>query len=250
MYMSEFANKTVVITGGASGMGFLCGKCYHEKGANVVLVDIDQTALDKAVLEIGENCIGCQIDIRDYEKVCEVRDKAVEVFGSIDILINCAGGAEARVMGHKGTFHDTPIEVYDWGIDVNLKGALYFDHACMKQMALQNSGVIIHMGSITGEEGSALNPSYASSKCALMYGLTKSIAKAGAPYNVRCVCIAPGPVMTRPAMANMKTLLGRAAEVQEIVDMILYVTGEKGAFLTGSHILIDGGRNAMDRQWT
>jgi len=244
-----FENKTVVITGGASGMGFLCGKCYHEDGANVVLVDINSEALDKAVAEIGDRCIGCAIDIRDYEKVCQVRDKAVETFGSIDILINCAGGAEARIMGFNGTFFDTPIEVYDWGIDVNLKGALYFDHACMKQMAAQKSGVIIHLGSITGEEGSASNPSYASSKCALMYGLTKSIAKAGAPYNVRCVCVAPGPVLTRPQMSNMKTLLGRAAEVQEIVDMIMYVSGDKGAFLTGSHILIDGGRNAMDRPW-
>ena len=244
--------KTVLITGGASGIGLLCGQCYAKEGANVVLVDINQEALSARVAEIKEyheNVLGICMDIRNYESVKAACKQTFDTFGSIDILINCAGGAEARIMGFNGTFFDTPIEVYDWGIDVNLKGALYFDHACMKQMAAQKSGVIIHLGSITGEEGSASNPSYASSKCALMYGLTKSIAKAGAPYNVRCVCVAPGPVLTRPQMSNMKTLLGRAAEVQEIVDMIMYVSGDKGAFLTGSHILIDGGRNAMDRPW-
>ena len=62
------------------------------------------------------------------------------------------------------------------------------------------------------------------------------------------MCVAPGPVLTRPAMANMQTLLGRAAQTQEIVDMILYVTSDKGAFMTGSTILIDGGRYAMARK--
>lgn len=58
-------------------------------------------------------------------------------------------------------------------------------------------------------------------------------------------CISPGPVLTRPAMANLKTLLGRAAEPQEIVDLILYVASDKAAFMTGVNLLIDGGRNIM-----
>lgn len=78
-----------------------------------------------------------------------------------------------------------------------------------------------------------------------MYGVTKSVALAGAPYNIRCVCVAPGPVLTRPGMAGMRTLAGRAAEPQEIVDLIMYVAGEKGAFINGTYILADGGRNIM-----
>ena len=80
-----------------------------------------------------------------------------------------------------------------------------------------------------------------------MYGLTKSVAQYGAPYNVRCVCVSPGPVLTRAAMASMKTLLGRAAEPQEIVDLILFIASEKGQFINGENIMIDGGRNAMGR---
>lgn len=244
------AKKTVLITGGASGMGLRCGQCYAKEGAQVVLVDYNQAALDAAVAEIAAypaDVLGICIDIRDYDKVCEARDAAVARFGSIDILINCAGGAETRILGTKEEFKDAPISVYDFGIDINLKGALYFDHAVMQQMARQMSGVIIHMGSITGAEGCAHNIAYSASKSALMNGMTVSMAQYGAKYNVRCVCIAPGPVLTRPAMAKMETMVGRAAEVQEIVDMIMYAASDKGAFINGTTILIDGGRNAMRR---
>ena len=246
--MSDYSGKTVLITGGASGMGLLCGQCYAKEGANVVLVDINQDLLDKEVAQIcayPANAIGVCIDIRDYSQVEKARDIAVDKFGSIDLLINCAGGAEMRCCKASGEFMNVPIEVYDWGIDVNLKGAIYFDHAVMAQMAKQKSGVIIHMGSITGAEGSSNNISYAASKSALMTGVTKSIAQAGAKYNIRCMCIAPGPVLTRAAMANMKTLMGRAAEPQEIVDMIMYVASSKGSFMTGTTILMDGGRYVM-----
>ena len=240
--------KTVLITGGASGMGLRLGQCYAKEGANVVLADIDQSALDACVAEIREyheNVIGVQVDVRNYEQVVAVRDAAVERFGSIDILINCAGGAETRIHHMHNTFHENPIEIYDFGIDVNLKGALYFDHAVMAQMALQMSGVIVHLGSITGQEGCPGNIAYSASKSALMNGMTKSIALAGAPYNVRCVCVSPGPVLTRQAMSKMKTLMGRAAEPQEIVDFILFASSEKGAFMTGTNYLIDGGRDIL-----
>lgn len=244
----HFQNKTALITGGASGMGLLLGQCYAKAGARVALVDVNGEELDKQVAEIAQynpNVMGICIDIRDYQKVEEARDLVVERFGSIDILVNCAGGAEKRILKAKGEFHEVPIEVYDFGIDVNLKGALYFDHAVMAQMAKQMSGVIVHLGSITGQEGCSGNIAYSASKSALMNGMTKSIALAGAPYNVRCVCVAPGPVLTRAAMANMKTLMGRAAEPQEIVDFILFATSEKGAFMTGTNYLIDGGRDIM-----
>lgn len=240
--------KTVLITGGASGMGFLAGKCYAKEGENVVLVDINREALDSCVSEIAAinpNVLGVVTDIRKYDEVCVARDKAVERFGSIDILICFAGGAECRLCNAHGEFQDNPIDIYDFSIDTNLKGALYFDHAVMKQMAKQNSGVIVHIGSITGQEGCASNVGYSASKSALMNGMTKSIALAGAKYNIRCVCVAPGPVLTRPGMAGMKTMLGRAAEPQEIVDLVMYVASEKGAFINGVNILADGGRDIM-----
>ena len=144
-------------------------------------------------------------------------------------------------------FPDIPIEVYDWGIDVNLKGPFYFAHAALKQMREQRSGIIINIGSISGIEGDHVGIEYPTSKSGLMFGFTRSIAQFGAPYGIRCVCISPGPVLTRAAMANMKTMLGRAADPQEIIDLCLYVISDKGAFINGENIMIDGGRAAMKR---
>ena len=249
----EYANKTVIITGAASGMGFLCGKCFAEEGANVVMTDINKEALDEKVAEINAlgkgKAIGVQVDVRDYAQVCKARDAAIENFGSIDIMINMAGGAELRMLKSPvSDFKDVPIEVYDWSIDVNLKGTLYFNHAVMPQMVKQQSGVIINTGSITGEEGSAGNIGYAISKSGIMNGMTKSLAQYGANHGIRCCCVAPGPVLTRAAMANMKTMTGKAAQPMEIVNMIMYLTSDKAVSITGTTYFIDGGRAASGHE--
>lgn len=249
----NYTNKTVIITGGASGIGLLCGQCFAKEGANVVLVDINQEAAETKAKEIcdnGGNALGVASDVRDYEQVTLAVKAAADKFGTIDVMINCAGGAEARIFD-KGNveFKDMPIEVYDWGIDVNLKGQLYFDHAVMKYMAKQRSGVIIHIGSITGEEGCETNVAYSTAKSAAMNGLTKSLAQYGSLYNVRVVCVSPGPVLTREAMGAMKTLLGRAAETQEIVKLIMFLASDDASFITGCNYMIDGGRAALKRKW-
>lgn len=177
--------------------------------------------------------------------MCAVRDLAVQTYGSIDVLVNLAGGAEMRMCRASGEFPDVPIEVYDWGMDVNLKGQFYFDHAVMKQMRDQRSGVIINIGSITGEEGCESNIAYSASKSAAMNGLTKSLALYGRRYGIRCCCISPGPVLTRPGMSFMKTAMGRVAEPIELVNMILYVVSDKGSMLDGVNILMDGGRSIL-----
>ena len=115
-------------------------------------------------------------------------------------------------------------------------------------MRKQQSGLIINIGSITGAEGDGYGMDYPVSKAGLMYGLTKSLAQFGRKYGIRCVCVSPGPVLTRPEMANMATPLGRAAEPQEIIDLILFIVSEKGQFINGENIMIDGGRNAMGRR--
>ena len=249
----DFKGKTAIVSGAASGMGLLFSENFAKLGGNVLMCDVNSDALEKEVNKINSlNCgmaAGCLCDVRDYGDVCAARDKAVAKFGSIDILTNFAGGAAVRVLkvDPKLEFPDIPIDVYDWGIDVNLKGQFYFAHACMKQMREQKSGLIVNIGSITGKEGDGRGMEYPTAKSGVMYGLTKSLAQYGANYNVRCVCVSPGPVLTRAAMANIKTLLGRAAEPQEIIDLILFIASEKGQFINGENIMIDGGRNEMGR---
>ena len=253
----SFEGKTAISTGAASGMGFLFAENFAELGGNVVLCDVNESVLKEKVEEINAKdkgkAIGVVCDVRDYKQVCNARDKAVETFGSIDVMANFAGGTAVRMQKvdrqKYSEFPDVPIEVYDWGLDVNLKGPFYFAHAVLSQMRKQKSGLIINIGSITGAEGDGYGMDYPTAKAGLMYGLTKSIAQFGAKHNIRCVCVSPGPVLTRANMANMKTLLGRAAEPQEIVDLCLFLASEKGQFINGENIMIDGGRNAMGR-WT
>ena len=251
----EFQNQVAIATGAASGMGLLFSQCFATLGGNVLMCDVNQSVLEEKAAEINARGVGravaCLCDVRDYNAVCNARDLAVEEFGRIDVMASFAGGTAVRMCRvdreRYPEFPDVPIEVYDWGLDVNLKGPFYFAHAVMKQMREQKSGLIINIGSISGAEGDRYGVEYPTAKAGLMYGLTKSLAQAGAPYGVRCVCISPGPVLTRAAMANMKTMLGRAADPQEIIDLILFVASEKGKFINGENILIDGGRNAMKR---
>jgi len=251
----DFTGKVAVSTGAASGMGLLFAQNFAALGGNVVLCDVNEQALKEKVNEINAGnkgrAIGIICDVRDYAQVCNARDKAVAEFGSIDVMANFAGGTAVRMQKvdreKYPEFPDVPIEVYEWGIDVNLKGPFYFAHAVLKQMREQKSGLIINIGSITGQEGDKYGMDYPTSKAGLMFGLTKSIAQYGSKYGIRCVCVSPGPVLTRAAMAKMKTLLGRAADPQEIVDLCLFLASDKGQFINGENIMIDGGRNAMKR---
>ena len=251
----DFTNKVAISTGAASGMGLLFAQNFASLGGNVVMCDVNEAVLAEKVAEINEKgqgkALGVLCDVRDYAQVCAARDKAVAAFGRIDIMANFAGGTAVRMCNvdreKHPEFPDVPIDVYDWGIDVNLKGPFYFAHAVLKQMREQKSGLVINIGSITGEEGDGYGMDYPTAKAGLMFGLTKSIAQFGAPYGIRAVCISPGPVLTRAAMAKMKTLVGRAADPQEIIDLVLFVASDKGQFINGENIMIDGGRNAMGR---
>lgn len=251
----DFTGKTAIVTGAASGMGLLFSQNWAELGGNVVMCDVNEEAVAEKMAEINKKgkgqAVAVPCDVRDYNQVCAARDKAVQQFGSIDVLTNFAGGTAVRMRKvdrqKHPEFPDVPIDIYDWGIDVNLKGPFYFSHAVAKQMREQKSGLIINIGSITGAEGDGYGMDYPTSKAGLMFGLTKSLAQFGAPHGIRAVCVSPGPVLTREAMKFMKTMLGRAAEPQEIVDLCLFIASDKGQFINGENIMIDGGRNAMTR---
>lgn len=250
----DFSGKTAISTGAASGMGLLFAQNWAKLGGNAVLCDVNEAVLQEKVDEInaqgGGRALGIACDVRDYKQVERACQAAYTTFGSLDVVCNFAGGTAVRMLGARGKykeFPDVPIEVFDWGLDVNLKGQFYFCHVASRYMRQQKSGLIVNIGSITGMEGDGFGAEYPTAKSGVMFGLTKSIAQYGSAYGFRCVCVSPGPVLTRPDMANMKTLLGRAAQPQEIIDLVLFIASDKGQFLNGENILIDGGRNAMGR---
>ncbi|MBR1633384.1 MAG: SDR family oxidoreductase [Bacteroidales bacterium] len=239
----EFKGKLAVITGAASGMGLYTSKEFVKLGAKVIMCDVNEAALKEAAAGIGPDAIPVAGDVRKFSYAEEVAAEAAK-HGGADILISFAGGYEARVCGSNVPFYEQPIEVIDWGIDVNLKGAVYFSRALMPQMVAKKSGVIILLGSVTGFEGDGNGAMYGTAKSGL-FNFTKGLAMAGAPHGVRAVCVTPGPVLTRPGMAGMPTLLGRAAELPELVDVILFMCSDNASFITGSNHVVDGGRLCM-----
>ena len=243
----EFRNKNAIITAGASGMGLLTGKRMYESGANVVLVDCNEDALEKVKSEFksGGNLLTSKCDVRNFDEVAAVVKNTVDTFGRLDIMVNCAGGCSSRIFGCWDEFCDRPIEQIKWGIEVNLMGVVYFCHEALRQMKKQRSGAIVNFGSITGLEGDISGADYSISKSAIMNGMNKSLAMLGSKYGVRVNCVAPGPVLTRPGMAAMKTPLGRAADPEKIVDMVLYLASDRSVFVNGSTFLMDCGRHLM-----
>lgn len=244
----RFEGRSAVVTGAASGMGLLTSQKLAEQGATVYMVDINAQRLEeeaKNISERGGKATACVCDLREFAQICAVADRVMAEQGHIDILINFAGGFPPRMCNLEDrSFIHEPIEVLDWGIQVNFRAPMLFARAVIEHMMNNHRGVIINIGSIDGETGGGVD--YAAEKSGLTYGLTKALARIGAPYGVRCCGVTPGPVLTRAAMSGMKTALGRAAEPIEVVNLVLYLCSDEASFITGSNHIIDGGRALLN----
>ena len=245
--MTEFKGRTAVVTGAASGMGLMTSQKLCAAGANVVMCDVNAEALAKCVNDLNAlgagRAVACAGDVRKFADAERAAAEA-EKLGGCDILVTCAGGNEARMCSSRVPFYEQPVEVLDWGIDVNLKGTIYFARACMPQMVAKKKGVIVCLGSVTGVEGDGVGTMYGTAKSGI-FNFVKGLAVAGGPHGVRALCVTPGPILTRAAMSGMPTILGRAGETHELVDVILFMCSDTASFITGTNHIVDGGRLLM-----
>ena len=196
---------TFVITGGASGLGAATAEHLVAQGAAVVLLDINQPAVEAAAQRLGNKALGLACDICDAEQVQQALDAAVQQFGALHGLINCAGivGAQ-RILGRKGP-HD--LDDFARVLNINVIGS--FNVLRLTAQVLANNaanaqgerGVIINTASIAAYDGQLGQAAYAASKGAIV-SLTLPAARELAGQGIRVMTIAPG-IFETPMMAGM-----------------------------------------------
>lgn len=194
-----------VVTGGASGLGEACIKALVEKGAKVVIIDIDSDKGEKLVAGIGAGAIFVKTDVTSETDVRQAIQKAVEAFGKINVVINCAGIVNpGKIIGRKGPM---PLEAFNKVLQLNLVGTLNMIRLTVEQM-MNNTpdeegekGVIINSASIAAFEGQIGQAAYSASKAGIV-GMTLPIAREISDYGIRMVTIAPG-IFETPMMAGL-----------------------------------------------
>lgn len=244
----SFKNKTIVITGGAKGIGAGCAKVFHRQQGQVVVLDVDEAAGETLCRDLGERARYINCDVSREPKVKRAIARAADEFGSLDVLVNNAG------ILHYAKVTETSEQDWDRLMDINLKGAFLCGKHAIPHMMDAGSGVVINMSSVQAFATQENVAAYVSSKSALI-GLTRSIAVDYAPQ-VRSVAICPGGVDTPlnrdafqqssdPGRARQETidlhLTGRMARPDEIGELVAFVASEKGSFINGQPIRIDGG---------
>ena len=230
--------NTVLITGASRGIGRACALAFAKAGYRVA-VHYNHSAAQAETLvqqlrETGCDAACFRADIADSAQVNELVQQATAFLGHIDVLVCSAGIALQQL------FTDTTDLQWRELMGADLDGVFYACRGVLPGMIARQQGVIVNLASVNAYVGTTFGCDYSAAKHGLI-GLTKSIALCGAPHHVRCVGVAPGPVLTRETMSKMTTPLGRAAEVSEVVDMIDYLVSDKAAFVTGSTHVIDGG---------
>ncbi len=257
--MNSLNGKVALVTGAASGLGKAIAELYASNGASVAIADINQQAADAVAAQInaaGGKALGVAMDVTSEDAVNAGTDQVVAAFGALDILVSNAG---VQIIN--------PIEQFafaDWKkmLAIHLDGGFLTTKAALKHMYKgDRGGVVIYMGSVHSHEASKLKSAYVAAKHGLL-GLARTLAKEGAPHNVRSHVICPGFVRTPlvekqiPEQAKelgisedevirnvmlKDTVDGVFTTVEDIAQTALYLATFPSAALTGQSIVVSHG---------
>lgn len=246
-------SKDVValVTGGASGLGEACIMELVKKGAHAAIIDVDAEKGEKLAADLGTNAIFAKTDITSEVDVRQAIQKAVEAFGKINVVINCAGVVNpGKLIGRKGPL---PLESFNKVLQINLVGTLNVIRLAVEQMMNNEpgeegeKGVIINTASIAAFEGQIGQVAYSASKAGIV-GMTLPIAREISDYGIRIVTIAPGifetpmmaglPQAVKEDMAKTVPFPKRLGKPVEFAQMALHII--ENIMLNGCCIRLDG----------
>ena len=246
-------HKDVValVTGGASGLGEASILELVKKGAKVVVIDVDADKGEKLAANIGANAIFVKTDVTSETDVRQTIQKAVDAFGKINVVINCAGVVNpGKLIGRKGPL---PLDAFNKVLQINLVGTLNVIRLAVEQMMNNKpdedgeKGVIINTASIAAFEGQIGQVAYSASKAGIV-GMTLPIAREIADYGIRIVTIAPGifetpmmaglPAAVKEDMAKTVPFPRRLGKPQEFAKMVLHIIDN--VMMNGCCVRLDG----------
>jgi len=238
-----FPGRVVLVTGAAGGIGRACCSMLGTAGAQVVLVDREQTVVEQARLDVG-GALALVADVTLESDVARVMAETVEAFGRMDSVVAAAG-----------LYQSTPldlIESAEWDRiqGVNVRGTFLTAQAALRVMIPVGSGSIVTLGSIAGQVGGLQSGAgYATSKAGVI-GMTKALARYAGPHGVRVNCVNPGYIDSGMSVGIAvedrertiaATPLRRAGTAEEVAEAVAWLLSDASSFVTGAHVDVNGG---------
>jgi 3-oxoacyl-[acyl-carrier protein] reductase len=246
-----FEGKVAIVTGGARGIGYAISTTLANRGADIVIADLQADLAEKSASELGaatgRRTLAAAVNVADPANVNSMVEKALTEYGHIDILVNNAGITRDKLIMR--------MEEADWDmvIDVNLKGAFNCCKAVFRPMMKQRYGRIVNISSVSGQAGQTGQANYSASKAGLI-GLTKALAREFASRSITVNAVAPGfipTVLTQDLAPELKeailkaTPLGRMGTPEEIAYAVAFLASDEAAYITGQVLAVDGGMVMM-----
>tara|TARA_E500000331_G_scaffold299530_1_gene299928 strand:+ start:579 stop:1331 length:753 start_codon:yes stop_codon:yes gene_type:complete len=238
-------NRTAIVTGGAQGFGYAITKSFLDSGAEVIIWDIDQKAVDEALKELStDKCSHQIVDVTIFNDVIKNVEKVIEN-KNIDIFINNAG-----IAGKNAKVWDYQNEEWLKVINLNLNSVFYCCKAIVPHMIKNNYGRIVNISSIAGKEGNPNASAYSASKAGVI-GLTKSLGKELADKNISVNAVTPAAAKTRIfdqiTEEHINYMLSkiprqRFAKVDELASLVSWLSSEENSFSTAAVFDLSGGR--------
>ena len=248
--MSSFAGKVALVTGGASGIGAAVARSLAEKGASVVVTDINAEGAQAIADEItaaGGVAAAMRQDTAVESDSKAAVEFAVQTYGQLDLAVNNAG-----IGGGIAPIAQSNPDDWRRTIDINLNGVYYGLRHQLEHMTARGTGSVVNVSSILGTNGQANSAAYVSAKHAVV-GLTKTAALEVSPHGIRVNAVGPGYINTPLLEGAPQELLdglvalhpiGRLGVAEEVATLIVFLLSDDAAFITGSYHLVDGGYSA------
>lgn len=244
----DLKNKNAVITGAAQGFGFAISKRFASSGANLFLIDKDETELNiaKETNEIKNSVSQTYADdITNFEEIESTINSIIQNYSNIDIFVNNAG-----IAGPSFKTWEYPQKDWKSVVDIDLNGTFNCCKAVVPFMIKQNYGRIVNIASIAGKEGNPNASAYSAAKAGVI-ALTKSLGKELAEYNIAVNCVTPAAAKTRIfdqiSQEHIDYMLSKIPRkrfvlVDELASMVSWLSSEENSFTTGAVFDISGGR--------